>query len=281
MALAFLVSAPLLLMAMDPTALSAAAQTPQRLELTLEGLAPVPVLGHLKAAEMTIVADLGPGKYAIAGRVKTAGIVGWFVDYNIAMASWGAWASGAFQPSRYESNTKYGKKQRAVIVEFKPGEVVTTAKPQYGNLGEPPATVAQQLEAMDPIAAIVELASAAKATPQNPCGGPLRIFDGIQRYDLKLTFNKRIDFKSGAYKGPALLCDVEYTEIAGFKAKSPAKAAEEKADLQWARMTLAELPSGARPPVRFEAKSKKRGVLVVQATRVGFGPAPPAGAGTH
>jgi hypothetical protein len=246
---------------------------PQRLEISYEGIVPVPILGRLKAAEATMTADITSTGYTIRTKATAAGVVDWFVDYNLDISSAGAVGPAGLKPVRYVSANLDGKKNRRVVVDFTPADVTTTATPRFGDLGNPPATTAQKLEAMDPPSAIIN--QAFQTTPANPCGGPIRAFDGKQRFDLQMTFGKRITYESPAYTGPATVCEVKYVEIAGFKDKSDKQKAKDKGDIQWTSIVLAELEGGAvKPILKIEARSKSRGKMTVQATSLSYGPAP-------
>ncbi len=249
-------------------------QGPLRLEIEYEGVIPVPVIGRIRAAQATVTADLQPKGYRIDAYARAEGIVDWFVDYNLTITTRGALTPVGLQPLRFDSDNRDGKKNRRVIVEFGLGDVVVSVTPKYGDWGFPPTTKAQMLEAVDPLSAIMELTLRADATAANPCGGPMRVFDGKQRYDLKLKFLKRIDWRSKAYAGPALQCSLEYVEIAGFKNKTAHEKARDKADLVWGNVILAELNGGSiTPPIKVEGRSKSRGKMTIEAIRLSFGPA--------
>jgi hypothetical protein len=251
------------------------ADGPKRLEVSYEGITPVPVLGRIKVAAATVEADISGASYAIRARAKSAGMADWFTDYNLFMTSTGRVTPGGLKPARYVSSNQDGARNRLVTVDFSDAEVSTTAIPKFGDLGFPPATPEQKLEARDPLAAIVQLALHVEATPDNPCGGPIRVFDGKQRYDLVLTFNGRINWQSKVYTGPALNCAITYVEHAGFKEKSEKRKAKDKADMRWANIILAELEGGAvTPPIKIEGRSKKRGKMTAEATRLSWGPSP-------
>lgn len=248
-------------------------QGPARLELQYEGIVPVPVLGRTKAASASIVADLTARGYAVRSNARAEGVMDWFVDYDLDIISIGAITPFGLRPLRYDSANKDGKKNRHVIVEFSPSEVVVSVTPKYGDWGFPPTNKVQMLEAVDPLSAIMELTLRAEATMSNPCGGPMRVFDGKQRYDLRLKFVQRLNWKSKAYTGPALKCDLEYVEIAGFKNKTAEEKAKDKRDMQWSNIILAELNGGAlTPPIKIEGRSKKRGKMTVQATKIVYSP---------
>jgi len=126
---------------------------------------------------------------------------------------------------------------------------------------------------MDPLSAIVELTLRTGASPPNPCGGPMRVFDGKQRYDLRLKFAGRLTWKSKTYSGPVLKCAIEYVEIAGFKNKTAEQKAKDRRDMEWSNIILAELNGGAiTPPIKIEGRSKSRGKMTVQAIRLSYGP---------
>jgi hypothetical protein len=250
-------------------------QGPKRLEITYKGIVPVPVLGRIEAASAVLSADISATSYVIRTRAKASGMVDWFVNHNLFLTATGSVTPKGLAPARYVSTNQDGKKNRQVTVDFTGGDVITTAVPHFGDLGSPAATPEQKLQAMDPLSAIVHLTLHVDATPANPCGGPLRAFDGKQRYDLVLSYAGRIQYKSKAYKGPALKCDVTYVELAGFKAKSDKQKAKDAKDIEWTNIILAELDGGAvTAPIKIEMRSKKRGKMTVEATRVSWGPAP-------
>jgi hypothetical protein len=248
-------------------------QGPARLEVEYVGTYPFPVVGRLRAAQATVTADLQPKSYKVDAYVRGEGVVDWFVDYNLSISTTGALTPIGLQPLRYDSTNHDGNKNRQVIVEFGIRDVVVSVSPKFGDWGFPATTKSQMLEAVDPLSAILELTLRADATAANPCGGPMRIFDGKQRFDLKLKFQRRLAWKTKAYAGPAILCDIEYVEIAGFDSKSAEQKAKDKADMLWTNIVLAELQNGAvTPPIKVEARSKSRGKMTVEAIRLSYGP---------
>ena len=87
------------------------------------------------------------------------------------------------QPTRYDMDNRDGNKNRHIIVEFGLGNdgtggAAVSVTPKFGDWGFPATTKAQMLEAVDPLSAIMELTLRAEATPQNPCGGPMRAASG-------------------------------------------------------------------------------------------------------
>jgi hypothetical protein len=62
----------------------------------------------------------------------------------------------------------------------------------------------------------------AKGLSRDACRHTLPIYDGRQRYDLKLAFKRMDKVTAGAgYAGPVVVCSVKYEPIAGHRAATP------------------------------------------------------------
>jgi|JI7StandDraft_1071085.scaffolds.fasta_scaffold03482_8 hypothetical protein len=246
--------------------------TTMRLDAEYEAITPVPWLGTHKTASASLRVDMSPNSYRITMSSRAEGFVDWFVDSSTTMTSTGALTAFGLFPSHFDSTVRDGEKQRRVIVDYTGREVLVSVSPKFGNWGYPAPSTAQKLEAVDPLTAILGMTMRIKATPANPCGGPLRVFDGKQRYDIRLKYAARMTWDSDVYKGPALKCEAEYIEIAGFDAKSAQQKADDRADIAWAHFILAELDGGAlTPPLKVELRSKRSGKYTFQATKLRYG----------
>ncbi len=243
-----------------------------RLEAEYEAITPVPWLGRHRTASASVIADLSPNSYRVTMSSRAEGFMDWFVDASSTMTTNGALTSFGLFPTHFDSTVKDGSKQRRVIVDYTGREVLVSVAPKFGNWGYPAASTPQKLEAVDPLTAVLGMTMRLKANSSNPCGGPLRIFDGKQRYDIKLKFAARLTWNSDVYKGPALKCEAEYIEIAGFDAKSAQDKADDRADIAWAHFILAELDGGTlTPPLKLELRSKRNGKYTFQATKLRYG----------
>lgn len=260
------------LAAQNALALIAGSGASMRLEAEYEAITPVPWLGVHKTASASLVVDLSPNRYRVAMSSRTEGFIDWFVDSATTMTANGALTAWGIFPAHYDSTVRDGSKERRVLIDHSGGEVLVSVSPKFGNWGYPATTGSQRLEAVDPLTAILGMTLRIKATPQNPCGGPLRIFDGKQRYDVRLRYAARLTWNSDVYKGPALKCEVEFIEIAGFDAESAQQKADDRADIEWAHIILAELDGGAlTPPLKAELRSKRSGKYTYQATKLKYG----------
>lgn len=243
-----------------------------RVEAEYEAITPVPWMGRHKTASASFTAEISGYRYRVAMNSRAEGFVDWFVDESAAMVSTGLVSPRGLQPLRYDSSVQDGSKHRRVLVDYTPNEVLVSVSPKYGDWGFPATTPPQKLEAVDPLTALLNLTVRFGATPSNPCGASLRVFDGKQRYDLRLRYAGRIDWNSAAYKGPAIKCDVTYVEIAGFDPKSAQDKANDKEDIRWANIIVAELLGGQlTPPLQAELRSNRSGKYTIQATKLKYG----------
>lgn len=248
-----------------------AALGPTRLEMQYEAITPVPWLGRQRTASASFTADLSATRYRIAMNSRAEGMVDWFVDSDVAMVAIGWVSPYGLHTQHFDSSVQNGGKHRRVLVDYTPAEVVISVSPKFGDWGFPATTNQQKLEAVDPLTALMNLTLRIGATRNNPCGGPMRIFDGKQRYDIRFKFAGRINWNSDVYKGPAIKCDAEYIEIAGYDPKSAQQKAEDKADIEWANFILAEIEGGElTPPIKAELRSRRSGKYTYQATKLKY-----------
>jgi hypothetical protein len=143
-------------------------------------------------------------------------------------------------------------------------DLVATPPPSQDRV---PVTAANRRGIVDPLTAVLFSAAAAGETlSQEACRRTLPIFDGHQRYDLKLAF-KRMDKMTAekGYAGPVVVCSVSYEPIAGHRANIPlVKYLSENRDIEMALAPIA----GTRllAPFRLSVVSTLAN-LVIEANR--------------
>ncbi|MAV49462.1 MAG: hypothetical protein CME93_00725 [Hyphomonadaceae bacterium] len=215
--------------------------------------------------------DLKPRTYRIQSNVKTTGLAGILVNYDMALA-----ASGYLRPDQldtyaYVSQNSDGRKNRRVDLRYLADDFEMVANPTFGNLGDPAANAAQVLAAKDPITALISFALEPRAPGADPCGGPLRIFDGRQLTHLHLEYHGIKDVRATAWSGSAYECHVTIEKIAGYDADEINTETLSALDGPL-RMWLAPLDNGVTIPVRIEANSKDIGTVTLQASQLDFTP---------
>lgn len=209
--------------------------------------------------------------YAIKSKVKTTGLADILVNYDLDIAASGYTRPEGLDTYAFVSQNIDGKKNRRVDLKYLPDTFEMTATPRFGNLGEPPATAEQALDAKDPVTALISFALEPRAEGEDPCGGPLKIFDGRQLTHLHLTNHGMKEVKSEAWSGQAYECHIKMDKVAGYKAGETDKDNLSGIDGPL-RMWLAPLPNGAHVPVRIEAETDDIGTVTLQAAKLKFTP---------
>ncbi|KJS39529.1 MAG: hypothetical protein VR74_01855 [Hyphomonas sp. BRH_c22] len=212
-----------------------------------------------------------PDNYVINSRVKVTGIADWFVNYDMVLQASGYTRGDELKTYSYVSQNRDGKKNRKVNLTIGPDSFKMKAVPEFGNLGDPAATTEQVLKTNDPITALITFALEPRAPGADPCGGPIRIFDGRQLTYLHLKNAGMKHVKTDAWSGQAIECHVTMEKVAGYK-----KGESNKDNLSGIdgplRMWLAPLENGATVPVKIQADTDKIGKVVLQAKKLRFEP---------
>jgi hypothetical protein len=161
-------------------------------------------------------------QYHSVSNLQTSGVVNAFWQSEIQATSTGTLAPKNFHPALYDSfyTGRSDKKQEVSLTYDNGGPVRLFADPPYSTTGYE-VTPAQQKGTIDPLSAITMMVSGVVASADNPCGVTLPVFDGRRRYDADLTKVKdtTVSMDNGLYKGKALLCEIHYKQLAGYKPK--------------------------------------------------------------
>ena len=219
----------------------------------------------------TFTTELHPDSYTIDSRVKVTGIADWFVNYDMNIHAAGETRDGELKTRTYVSQNKDGKKNRRVELAIGEDDFSMTATPRFGNLGDPAATTEQVLKTNDPITALITFALEPRAPGEDPCGGPIRIFDGRQLTYLYLTNAGQKRVSTPVWTGDAIECHVTMDKVAGYK-----KGESDNDNLTGIdgplRMWLAPLDNGATVPIKIAADTDKIGDVTLTAKKLRFEP---------
>ena len=218
--------------------------------------------------------DLQPDTYSINGVVKTTGLADILVNYDMRLAASGYVRDDHLEPYAYVSQNRDGKKNRRVEMTYGASDVAMTATPAFGNLGEPPATPAQKLEAADPLTAFLGHAFTPRPADGNPCGAPMKIFDGRQLTHLTFENAGLKQVKTDAYRGEAYECHVSMDKIAGYDADE-INAKETLTGIEGPlRMWMAPMDNGTYMPVKIQADTDAIGSVTLQVSKLRYEPIP-------
>lgn len=159
-------------------------------------------------------------KYHVVSNLETSGVVNAFWQSQIQATSSGKLDDHTLQPALYDSfYTGHQANHQEVSLTYEDGDPVRLyANPPYSTTGYE-VKPEEKKSTFDPLSAVVFIASGVGAQANNPCSVKAPVYDGRRRYNVSLTKVKQININmdNGLYKGPGLLCTIEYKQLAGYK----------------------------------------------------------------
>jgi Protein of unknown function (DUF3108) len=176
--------------------------------------------GGVTLGKVDLNATIRGDQYHSVSNLETGGVVNAFWQSEIQATSTGTVAPKNFHPGLYDSfyTGRSDRKQEVSLTYDASGPVRLYADPPYPTTGYevPPA---QQKGTFDPLSAITYFVSGVGSSAENPCGLTLPVFDGRRRYDVDFVKVKdtTVTMDNGLYKGKAVLCQMKYKQLAGYK----------------------------------------------------------------
>jgi Protein of unknown function (DUF3108) len=171
------------------------------------------------ALNLTVSED---GAYKIVASAKVGGVLSLINDGKGSATALGK--VGATQPisSGYALNSISSDKRQTVRMALAAGTVTQAEMnpEQPVRADRVPVTDADKKGVIDPLSAfILPVSGKGDMLDRSACQRNLPIFDGAQRFDIKLSYSRmeHVSLKGG-YDGNALVCAVRYVPIAGHRA---------------------------------------------------------------
>ena len=222
------------------------------------------------------VIDVTDTDYVAAASGMTTGLVKVFTGGQGSGAARGSIVSGNFSPASYSVSISTGKKSEEISMTLNGGSVKEySIKPEQPL---PPKAVpvmdSHRRNVIDPMTASLVRAPG-KDDPLNPdsCKRHMAVFDGRIRYDLDFAYKRMDKVKAEkGYQGPALVCSVFFSPVAGHVPDRPAvKYLTEMKDMEVWLVPVA----GTRVlvPFRFSVPTPL-GLGVLEATQFVTAPLP-------
>jgi hypothetical protein len=179
---------------------------------------------RIPVGEITATVVFGDSEYAISARARAGGVMKVLsVDGEGSFTTRGTIKDGHPVPTNFTSKIVSNTETSDVTMVLDEGSVTELAATPLPSQGRVPVTAANRRSIVDPLTAVLfSTAAAGETLSQDACRRTLPIFDGHQRYDLKLAF-KRMDKVTAekGYAGSVVVCSVSYEPIAGHRASIP------------------------------------------------------------
>ena len=167
----------------------------------------------IRAGTLSFSGEATAGRYAVSGRLESAGLVGLVRQVRYDGQAEGSLRQGRFTPARYSEQADTGKRQSESVMHYRRGipQVKVYNPPRdLGSDGIDPAT---QGGTVDPLTAL--FATLRDVAPGGECNQTLTMFDGKRRSQLVLGAPSPVE------GGTA--CPGEYRRLAGFSADDMAE----------------------------------------------------------
>jgi hypothetical protein len=179
---------------------------------------------RIPVGEITATAVFGQSEYAMSARARAGGVLkALLVDGEASFSTQGTIKDGHPVSTTFTSKIVSNTETSDVTMVLDEGNVKELAAAPPPSSDRVPVANYNRQGIVDPLTALLFSAAAAgEGLSQEACRRTLPIFDGHQRYDLKLAF-KRMDEMTAekGYAGPVVVCSVRYEPIAGHRANIP------------------------------------------------------------
>jgi len=178
---------------------------------------------RIRVGDIAATGVFGESEYAISARGRVGGIMKVLVDGEASFATHGTIKDGYPVPIAFTSKIVSDAETSDVTMVLDEGSVKELAPAAPPKSDRVPVTQANRQGIVDPLTAMLFSAAAAgEGLHRDVCRHTLPIFDGQQRYDLKLAFKRMDKVKAEkGYAGPVAVCSVSYEPIAGHRASTP------------------------------------------------------------
>lgn len=243
-------------------------------------------IGGIPFGQAGMTVRIEGDRYTATSTLETQGIANRLWRSKIETAANGVIGDTRVRPNVYDSfSTRRSGRRQEVTLQFdEDGPSSVFAVPTYNDPEDFRTTEEQKHLSLDPLSALIFLTSSHYADDSEPCNITAPIFDGRRRYDVGFSFVRRTDVSmdNGIYSGPALICEVHYVQIAGYRQTLIEQGKQVPRIYAW----IAALPSRTNPdrpfmvPLRLWSETEY-GLIVAVANTVKLDGVDPVHAGSE
>ena len=173
-------------------------------------------LGGINIADVSIKLNDSAGRYDVAVNAKVAGLGSLVASGTAKVESSGSSTPTALSAEKFDLFTHANNEDFKVDVQFARSDVAAfvVTPPLVNDINRVPIERSQLTNVGDMLAAFILKGS---ALDRGLCQRKLRIFTGVERFDLGMSYladDKATSPRTG-YQGPVVQCRIKYTPISG------------------------------------------------------------------
>lgn len=202
--------------------------------------------------KLTVAGNVNSVGYAMRADMDTAGLGRIAKEQGLWSTSSGYYSAQGMRPIEHIIQ-KLNKKARRVTLKYDADNNPTaTINPRFGSMGVPPASAQERREAVDAMSGIMQMMMTGHVFGDRACAGTIKVFDGKQRYNLRLEAAGNKSIRQKSYKGETVRCNVYMQTVSGYDPEDLLSAEEAATPLQVYLANYQE--AGLYIPVRFDYK---------------------------
>jgi hypothetical protein len=189
---------------------------------TLKARYAVSLVG-LHIGEIGVETRIEPANYRVNLTAHLTGVASWIAHLKLALASSGQIRGGEILPSAYATASANDTMTRTLRMSLNAGTVraVEISPPFMDYDGRVPVSAANKRNILDPMSALIMAVPAGRSlVGPAACDRTIPVYDGVVRFDLKMSYVGTRDVSTTGYSGPVSICAVRYRPIAGHKIDS-------------------------------------------------------------
>lgn len=174
----------------------------------------------ISVARATVAITIADGLYAAQLGYRTAGAGAALSSARGDITAAGQIRADRLVPTSFNMSTSASRKTRKVALAMGGGSIRSfTAEPpvDYAGTGRVPVTPETLRNAVDPLSAALMPVPTGGKFGEKVCDRVLPVFDGYQRFNLRLAYKGTTTVASPAYSGPAVTCAARYVAVAGHR----------------------------------------------------------------
>lgn len=167
----------------------------------------------IRAGTLSFDGQVVDGRYAVTGRLESAGLVGLVRNVRYDGQVQGAHKAGRYTPARYVEKADTGKRKSEAVMDYKRGVPQVKVYNPPRAAGDGGLDPAKQGGTVDPLTAMF---ATLRDVPQGQeCNLSLKLFDGKRRSQVTLGAPAKVE--------GGVACPGEYRRVAGFSEEDMAE----------------------------------------------------------
>lgn len=168
----------------------------------------------------SVVVQANDSAYEISGTARLTGVMRAISSAKGVAAARGAISGGRVVPRVYAMNAEADGKEESARIAMVSGAVkeMDVEPPLKFLPDRVPITPAVLESVMDPVSgAFAYVPGTVDMLSPAACDRTIPVFDGRQRYDIKLSFDRVEKVSVEGYNGSAVVCSARYKPVAGHR----------------------------------------------------------------